>query len=241
MTTHEPGLILASRLPARGRPYSMAFHTMSRTRGQSSGSSMEEALASLECEDATSPIRAFSGGAPRSDRAARPCADAAKKVLRLAVLISGSCASDEIGCAVGLEREHAMPWLTRQALEGFLVHFVAPAGFVGNRQVAVLGHNRLSLDQVFARRLVVRMVFQDDEVRRGGGEVNVHQRGQRTQRVVRRHLDVVRFGDGGNLLLLQYPAGQADIRLNDDGPAQGHQLLELVLGVQFLSRGAGDL
>src|ERR1035438_3741297 len=110
---------------------------------------MEEGLASLEWEDATSPMRAFSAGAPRSDRAANPCADAAKNVLRLTVLISVSSASDEIGCAVGLEREPAVPWLTRQALESFFVHFVAPAGLVGNRQVAVLGHNRLSLAQVF--------------------------------------------------------------------------------------------
>src|SRR5208337_4092661 len=98
---------------------------------------MEEGLASLGCEDATSPIRASSGGAPRSDRAARPCADAAKNALRLTVLMSVSWASDEIGCAVGLEREPAVPWLTRQPLESFFVHFVTPAGFVGNRQVAV--------------------------------------------------------------------------------------------------------
>src|SRR5271157_5852230 len=102
---------------------------------------MEAGLASLECEDATSPIRAFSGGAPRSDRAARPCADAAKNALRLTVLMSAPWASDEIGCAVGRERESAMPRLGRHALEGFFVHFVAPAGLVGNRQIAVLDHN----------------------------------------------------------------------------------------------------
>src|ERR1035437_8133544 len=115
MTTHEPGLILASRLPARGRPYSMAFHTMSRTRGQSSGSSMEEGLASLEWEDATSPMRGFSGGDPRSDRAAKPCAEAATKALRLKVVMAVSESLDEIGRAVGLEREAAMPRPARHA------------------------------------------------------------------------------------------------------------------------------
>src|SRR5271157_2750990 len=98
-------------------------------------------------------MRAFSGGAPRSDRAARPCADAAKKSLRLTVLISIPWASDEIGCSVGLEGEPAMPWLTGQALESFFVHFVTPAGLVGNRQVAALGHDGVALDQVLTRRL----------------------------------------------------------------------------------------
>src|ERR1035437_6111834 len=133
---------------------------------------MEEGLASLECEDATSPIRAFSGGAPRSDRAARPCADAAKNALRLTVFMLVPEVLDPIGCAVGQEREAAMPRFGRHTLECFFVHFVAPAWFVGNRQVAVLDHDGVALDQVLARRLVIRMVFQDDEVRCGGGEVN---------------------------------------------------------------------
>ena len=101
-----------------------------------------------------------------------------------------------------------MPGLGGHAFEGFFIHFIAPARFVGDGQIAALRHDGVAFDEVFAGRFVVRVVFQDDEVRGAGGKVNVHQRGQRAERVVRRHFDIVRFGNGRDLLLLEESTGQ---------------------------------
>ena len=71
--------------------------------------------------------------------------------------------------------------------------------------------------------------------------MDVHQSRQRAQRIMRGHHHVLRLRDGGDFLLLQQSASQADIRLDDIGCAFGQQLLKLKLRVQFLARGDGNL
>ena len=98
------------------------------------------------------------------------------------------------------------------ALEGLFIHFIPPTRFVGDRQIAILYGDGVALDEVLVRRFVVRMVLQCDEVRSADGEVNVHQRRQRAERVVWRHFDIVQFVNGRDLLLLEESASETNVR-----------------------------
>src|SRR5947209_17386244 len=98
--------------------------------------------------------------------------------------------------AIRLKGEFPVPWLGRHSLEGLFIHLVPPTGLFRNRQITVLHHDGVALDQILARRFVIRVVFQYDEVRRAGGEVDVHQSRQRAQRIMRGYHHVLRLRDG---------------------------------------------
>ena len=123
--------------------------------------------------------------------------------------------------------------------EGLLVQLDTPAGLVGDRQIASADDRGLA-DQVPARRGVVGGVLEDQEVRRGCGEVGVDDVGHRSHRVMGGHDDVVRLGHGGDLLHLQHAAAQADVGLDDVERLGLEDGLELELGVIALAAGQGD-
>src|SRR5581483_3581656 len=77
--------------------------------------------------------------------------------------------------AVGRDRERTRPPLERVALERVDVQIDAEARPGRQLEVSVDQLHRL-VDQVAPRRLVVRVVFEDEEVRRTGREVDVHRR-----------------------------------------------------------------
>ena len=97
--------------------------------------------------------------------------------------------SDEARRAVGVKGKFPMPGLRRHAPEGFLIHLVAPARTVRNRQIPVFHDDGVASDQILSGRFVIGMVFEYEEVRSGGRKVNVDECGQRAQRVVGRYLD----------------------------------------------------
>ena len=104
-------------------------------------------------------------------------------------------------------------------------------------QAAVFGQVGVVQPLALARK----EVFQDLEVGRGGGEVEVDGGGERAHGVVRGDGDVVCFCDGRDLSHLQQAAAGADVGLNDVGPVGGHQVQEFEPGVETLARGQRDL
>ena len=85
------------------------------------------------------------------------------------------------------------------------------------------------------------MIFQYQKIRCTRSEVDVHHRRQRSHRIVWRDHHVVRLRHRRDFLQLENSTGQADIRLHDIRRLLGHQLPEVVLGIQALTRGERNL
>ena len=147
--------------------------------------------------------------------------------------------SDEVHRSIRPEAEPAPPGFGRVMAERLLVQLDAPAGLLGDRQVAIVddrGSRTRSLrggasSGVYSR---IRKFGVDD------GEVGVDDVGHRSHRVVGSHDDVMRLGHGGDLLHLQDAAAEANIGLDDIERLGLEDRLELELGVIAFAAGQGN-
>src|SRR3569833_22475 len=151
-----------------------------------------------------------------------------------------ACGSDQGHRAVFTERDLPVPRPEGRPLECLFVQFYSPSGAVGYGQITIFRLQRLP-DQVPAAGAVVRYVFEDQEVRRAGGQVHVDDGRERPHRVVRRERAVECLRHGRDLLALQDSAGTADIRLDDVDGVAHQQFPELELGVEHLAGRDRDL
>src|SRR5262245_25930884 len=98
--------------------------------------------------------------------------------------------SNEIHRSVGAVGEASAPWFWWVVTECFFVELNAKARFVRKRNVAVL-HHQWFFQQVLARRAVIRVILQNQEVRSGSRKMHVYCCGDRPHGIMWCHHDVM--------------------------------------------------
>jgi len=86
----------------------------------------------------------------------------------------------------------------RVRADRFLVGFGPPAGRIGNYQMAVL-ELRHGGEHLVVPGEAVDVDLHDAQIRRRGGEMRIHHRRQMAVEIVRRDVDLERFGGGRDL------------------------------------------